>query len=123
MSQVQQMQQEMAEQQEALAEETITVTAAGGVISVEITGHQRVKAITIDPEVVDPDDVELTDTLYTDTPDQTLVAATTSLPVEATYSYYLAERTIERLEAWDGEDGPRFHRTDFPGPHHPYTRC
>ena len=70
---------------------------------------------------VDPDDVELTDTLYTDTPDRTLVAATTSLPIEATYSYYLAERTIERLEAWDGEDGPHFHRTDFPGPHHPYT--
>jgi DNA-binding YbaB/EbfC family protein len=59
MSQVQQMQQEMAAQQEALADETITVTAAGGVISVEITGHQRVKAITIDPEAVDPDDVEM----------------------------------------------------------------
>lgn len=59
MAQVQQMQEEMAEQQEALAEETISVTAAGGVISVEITGQQRVKAITIDPEVIDPDDVEM----------------------------------------------------------------
>ena len=59
MSQVQQMQQEMAEQQEALAEETVSVTAAGGVISVEITGQQRVKSIAIDPEVVDPDDVEM----------------------------------------------------------------
>ena len=59
MSQVEQMQQEMAEQQEALAEETVSVTAAGGVISVEITGQQRVKSITIDPEVVDPDDVEM----------------------------------------------------------------
>lgn len=59
MAQVQQMQEEMAEQQEALAEETISVTAAGGVISVEITGQQRVKAITINPEVVDPDDVEM----------------------------------------------------------------
>ena len=59
MNQVQQMQQEMAEQQEALAEETVSVTAAGGVISVEITGQQRVKAITIDPDVVDPDDVEM----------------------------------------------------------------
>lgn len=59
MSQVQQMQEEMARQQEALAEETVTVTAAGGVISVEITGHQRVQSITIDPEVVDPEDVEM----------------------------------------------------------------
>ena len=65
MAQVQQMQQQMAEQQEALADETITVTAAGGVISVEITGHQRVKAITIDPEVVDPDDVEMLQDMLT----------------------------------------------------------
>lgn len=59
MSQVQQMQAEMARQQESLADEIVTVTAAGGVISVEITGHQRVKSITIDPEAVDPDDVEM----------------------------------------------------------------
>ena len=59
MAQMQQMQEQMAEQQEALADETVTVTAAGGVISVEITGHQRVKSITIDPEVVDSDDVEM----------------------------------------------------------------
>lgn len=65
MSQVQEMQQEMAAQQEALADETITVTAAGGVISVEITGHQRVKTITIDPEVVDPEDVEMLQDMLT----------------------------------------------------------
>jgi DNA-binding YbaB/EbfC family protein len=65
MSQVQEMQQEMAAQQEALADESITVTAAGGVISVEITGHQRVKAITIDPEVVDPEDVEMLQDMLT----------------------------------------------------------
>ena len=65
MAQVQQMQQDMAAQQEALADETITVTAAGGVISVEITGHQRVKSITIDPEVVDPEDVEMLQDMLT----------------------------------------------------------
>lgn len=59
MGQMQQMQEQMAQQQEALADEVVTVTAAGGVISVEITGHQRVKSITIDPEVIDPDDVEM----------------------------------------------------------------
>jgi DNA-binding YbaB/EbfC family protein len=59
MDQVRQMQEEMTAQQEALADETISVTAAGGVITVEITGHQRVKSITIDPEAVDPEDVEM----------------------------------------------------------------
>jgi DNA-binding YbaB/EbfC family protein len=59
MDQMRQMQQEMVEQQEALAEETISVTAAGGVITVEITGQQRVKSITIAPEAVDPEDVEM----------------------------------------------------------------
>lgn len=59
MAQVQKMQQDMAAAQDALADETVTVTAGGGVISIEITGHQRVQAIKIDPEVVDPEDVEM----------------------------------------------------------------
>ena len=65
MAQMQQMQDEMAQQQEALADETITVTAAGGVISVEITGHQRVKSKTIGPDAVDPDDVEMLQDMLT----------------------------------------------------------
>ena len=59
MAQMQKMQQDMAVAQDALADETITVTAGGGAISIEITGHQRVEAITLDPEVVDPEDVEM----------------------------------------------------------------
>lgn len=59
MAQMQQMQQQMAEAQEALAEETITVTAGGGAISIEITGHQRVQSITLNPELLDPEEVEL----------------------------------------------------------------
>lgn len=59
MAQMQQMQQQMAEAQNALADETVTVTAGGGAISIEITGHQRIKSIKIDPEVVDPEDVDL----------------------------------------------------------------
>jgi len=70
---------------------------------------------------VDPDDVELEETIYTSTPSPTLVAAKTPVPPEATRTYYLAERTIKRLEAWADGDGPFFHRTDFPGPHHPYV--
>lgn len=59
LSQMQEMQQEMAEAQEALADESITVTAGGGAISVTITGHQRVEAIDINPELIDPDEAEL----------------------------------------------------------------
>lgn len=59
LAQMQQMQQQMAEAQEALANETVTVTAGGGAISVVITGHQRVQSIEINPELIDPDEVEL----------------------------------------------------------------
>ena len=59
MSQMQEMQQQMASQQEALANETISVTAGGGAITIVITGHQRVESIQIQPELVDPDDIEM----------------------------------------------------------------
>lgn len=59
LAQMQQMQQQMAEAQEALANETVTVTAGGGAITIVITGHQRVQSIEINPELVDPDEVEL----------------------------------------------------------------
>ena len=59
MSQFQEMQQQMSAQQEALANETVSVTAGGGVIKVVITGHQRLQTIEIDPELVDPEDIEM----------------------------------------------------------------
>jgi DNA-binding YbaB/EbfC family protein len=57
--QLQKLQQEMLATQEALGDEVVEVTAGGGAIKVEITGHQRIQSITIDPEVVDPEDVEM----------------------------------------------------------------
>ncbi|MCB9420871.1 MAG: YbaB/EbfC family nucleoid-associated protein [Ardenticatenaceae bacterium] len=59
MAQVQKMQQDMAAAQDSLADEIVAVTAGGGAITIEITGHQRVQAITLNPEVVDPEDVEM----------------------------------------------------------------
>lgn len=59
LAQVQKMQEDMAAAQESLAEETVTVTAGGGAISIEITGHQRVEAITVDPELLDPEEAEM----------------------------------------------------------------
>lgn len=57
--QLQKLQEEMIKTQEALAEETLTVTAGGGMVEVVITGHQRIRSITLKPEIVDPDDVEM----------------------------------------------------------------
>lgn len=59
LAQFQEMQQQMAAQQEALQDETVTVTAGGGAISIEITGHQRVRSIEIDPDLLDPEEVEM----------------------------------------------------------------
>ncbi len=59
MAQMQKMQEEMAVAQRELENETVTVTAGGGAISIVITGHQRVQSITLDPELLDPEDVEM----------------------------------------------------------------
>jgi hypothetical protein len=59
LKQLQQMQQEMVEAQEALGDETLSVTAGGGAIEVVITGHQHIQNITIEPEVVDPEDIDM----------------------------------------------------------------
>ena len=57
--QLQALQQQMVETQEALGEKTVEVSSGGGVVSVVMTGHYKLESITIDPEVVDPEDVEM----------------------------------------------------------------
>lgn len=59
MQQVQKMQQEMQEAQEQLAKETVTASAGGGAVKVTVTGGLEVVSVEIDPEVVDPEDVEM----------------------------------------------------------------
>ena len=59
MQQVQKMQQEMQQAQEELAKETVTASAGGGAVKVTVTGGLEVVSVEIDPEVVDPDDVEM----------------------------------------------------------------
>ena len=59
MQQLQRMQQQMAEAQEALGSKTVEASAGGGAVTVVMTGHQKLQSITIDPEVVDPEDVEM----------------------------------------------------------------
>ena len=57
------MQREMEEAQAALEEETVTATAGGGVVEVTVSGKKEIVAVKIDPEAVDPDDVEMLEDL------------------------------------------------------------
>jgi DNA-binding YbaB/EbfC family protein len=59
MAQVQKMQQDMQAAQEDLAKETVTASAGGGVVKATMTGSQELVSIEIDPEAVDPEDVEM----------------------------------------------------------------
>ena len=62
MAMLQKMQQDMAEAQESLERETLEVTVGGGAIKIVISGHQRVQAVEINPDIIDTDDEEwLTD--------------------------------------------------------------
>ena len=58
MAMLQKMQQDMAEAQENLEKETVEVSVGGGAIKVTITGHQRIQAIEVNPDVIDMDDEE-----------------------------------------------------------------
>jgi len=49
----------MAQAQEELREKTLEATAGGGAVRVVITGAQEVRTIEIDPDAVDPDEVEM----------------------------------------------------------------
>ena len=59
MQQVQQMQQQMQQAQEELAKETVTASAGGGAVRATMTGGLELVSVEIDPEVLDPEDVEM----------------------------------------------------------------
>jgi hypothetical protein len=59
MGQLQKLQEQIAETQARLAEETVAVTAGGGAIKIIVTGDQHVRAVEIDPELLKDADVEM----------------------------------------------------------------
>ncbi|MFI3173705.1 MAG: YbaB/EbfC family nucleoid-associated protein [Bacillota bacterium] len=63
MKQAQKMQQQMAEKQEEFAEKSWEVTSGGGAIKVKIAGNKEIQELKLDPDVVDPDDVEMLEDL------------------------------------------------------------
>lgn len=65
MKQAQKMQQEMAKAQEELENAEVTGSAAGGLVEVRVNGKNEFLGISIKPEAVDPDDVEMLEDLIT----------------------------------------------------------
>ena len=59
MKQAQKLQSKMLKMQEELAEKTVETSAGGGMINVVANGRQQIVSISIDKEVVDPEDVEM----------------------------------------------------------------
>ena len=59
MKQVQQMQAEMVKAQEEAQQQVVEASAGGGMVTVKVNGALEVLDIKIDPEAVDPDDVEM----------------------------------------------------------------
>jgi DNA-binding YbaB/EbfC family protein len=59
MRQVQQMQSQMESIQEEAHKEIIEVSSGGGMVSLAINGALQIQSIVINPEVVDPEDVEM----------------------------------------------------------------
>ena len=57
--QAQKMQQEMLRMQEEMENKTYSATAGGGMVTATVTGKHELKDLTINPEAVDPDDVEM----------------------------------------------------------------
>ncbi len=91
MRQLQKMQEDMAKAQEALEQETVDVEAGGGAIKIVITGHQRVKSVTIKPEALDTSDPEWVNDL------QDLLVVAVNQAIEKSQ-----ERAAERMEAITG---------------------
>ena len=57
--QAQQLQKNIMKAQEELQDATVEATAGGGVVKAVVSGKMRLDSLTIDPEAVSPDDVEM----------------------------------------------------------------
>jgi DNA-binding YbaB/EbfC family protein len=59
MKQAQKLQSKMMKMQEELADRTVEASAGGGMVKVVANGRQQIVSIAIDPEVLDPEDVDM----------------------------------------------------------------
>ena len=75
MKQVQKMQQDMLKMQQELEEKTYEASAGGGVVTASVSGKRELKSLTIDPDAVDPDDVEMLEDMIVAAVNEALRAA------------------------------------------------
>lgn len=59
MKQAQKMQKEMMKLQEEIEQRTVEASSGGGAVTVTVSGKKDIRSIVIQPEVVDPDDIEM----------------------------------------------------------------
>ncbi|MCP4115509.1 MAG: YbaB/EbfC family nucleoid-associated protein [Desulfobacteraceae bacterium] len=59
MKQAQKLQKKMLKMQEDLASQTVEATAGGGMVKVVANGSQKIESISLEKEVVDPEDIEM----------------------------------------------------------------
>ena len=59
MQQAQRMQQQMAQKQAELAEKTVTAQSGGGMVTATVNGAHELLVLSIDPDVIDPEDKEM----------------------------------------------------------------
>lgn len=65
MKQAQKMQRQMEQAQADLEEKDFTAAAGGGAVEVVVSGKREIKSVKLQPEVVDPDDIEMLEDLIT----------------------------------------------------------
>ena len=63
MKQAQKMQKKMLKMQEELAEKTVESSAGGGMVKVVANGSQKIESISLEKEIVDPEDIEMLEDL------------------------------------------------------------
>ena len=63
MKQVQKMQEDMIKTTQEFSEREFDITAGGGAVSMKINGNNQVVSISLKPEIVDPDDIEMLEDL------------------------------------------------------------
>lgn len=76
MKQAQKMQIEAARAQEEIAQMEFTATAGGGTVKVCAMGDMTVKSVSIDPEAIDPEDVEMLEDMIVAATNEALRSAT-----------------------------------------------
>jgi len=92
LQELQSIQQEMLDAQAEIAELTFSATAGGGIVTAVVGGDRQLRELTIDPEVVDPEEVEML---------QDLIVAAVNQALER-----LDQATADRMAGLTGGLGP-----------------